>query len=487
MRQPWMMTCSDGATYMAGEGKPHPRGHGAFTRKLTTFVRERKTVSLAQALHSMTGLLGPGLLARRAAASSPKARTPTSSSSIPAALRDEATYQEPHRHASGMHCVLVNGTVAIDEGRPTHALAGVSLRREARTVLTVDLPDSLQAAIDGELARPAGGCARRGRRRRSPRRTRTAGRPPSPTTPGTRRISRCGCRRRTRPCARRSRGCPPTCSMASEACWTSARVRAPRHGPPSLPVPSLVDGTQVDRSRGVARDRRAPRRGGARGPPRRPRRNAWRDVASMREWPAADLVIGAYALAELSPRARARLVAAAWRATRAIAGAGRAGHAGRLRAHPRRRAPRCSRRARRIVAPCPHEGPCPMRTGARTGRLVPFRGAGAAHAPSSAAEGRQARLRGREVRVPRGVEGVRSRSRPQARVLRHPRIEKGRIALTLCTPDGAERKVVTRRDASWHAARKAELGRCLAHRPGVRPVLAALARGRDDASSSACT
>ena len=130
MRLPWMMTCSDGATYMAGEGKPHPRGHGAFTRKLTAFVRERKTLSLGQALHSMTGLsaqvfslTGRGVIAEGAHADLVVFD--------PAALRDEATYQEPHRHATGMHCVLVNGTFAIDEGRPTHALAGVPLRREA--------------------------------------------------------------------------------------------------------------------------------------------------------------------------------------------------------------------------------------------------------------------------------------------------------------------------------------------------------------------
>ena len=130
MRLPWMMTCSDGATYMAGEGKPHPRGHGAFTRKLTAFVRQRKTLSLDQALHSMTGLsaqvfslTGRGVIAEGAHADLVVFD--------PAALRDEATYQEPHRHATGMHCVLVNGTFAIDEGRPTHALAGLPLRREA--------------------------------------------------------------------------------------------------------------------------------------------------------------------------------------------------------------------------------------------------------------------------------------------------------------------------------------------------------------------
>lgn len=131
MRQPWMMTCSDGAIYLAGEGKPHPRGHGAFTRKLTTFVRERRTVTLPHALHSMTGLsadvcsiAGRGVIAEGAHADI--------AVFDPAALRDQASYQEPHRHAAGMSWVLVNGTIAVEEGRPTRALAGVSLRREAR-------------------------------------------------------------------------------------------------------------------------------------------------------------------------------------------------------------------------------------------------------------------------------------------------------------------------------------------------------------------
>lgn len=131
MRKPWMMTCSDGAIHLPGEGKPHPRGHGAFTRKLTRFVRERRTIPLEQALHSMTGLsadvfsiAGRGVLAEGAHADVVVFD--------PAALRDEATYEAPHRHAAGMSWVLVNGTPAIDEGRPTHALAGQLLRRETR-------------------------------------------------------------------------------------------------------------------------------------------------------------------------------------------------------------------------------------------------------------------------------------------------------------------------------------------------------------------
>jgi N-acyl-D-amino-acid deacylase len=131
MRQPWMMTCSDGATYLPGEGKPHPRGHGAFTRKLTAFVRDRGTITLPQALHSMTGLpaqvcaiTGRGRLVEGAHADVVVFD--------PAALRDQATYAEPHRHATGMDWVFVNGVPAIAEGRTTGALAGVSLRREAR-------------------------------------------------------------------------------------------------------------------------------------------------------------------------------------------------------------------------------------------------------------------------------------------------------------------------------------------------------------------
>ena len=34
-------------------GKPHPRNYGAFSRKLSRYVRERKTVGLEAAIRSM--------------------------------------------------------------------------------------------------------------------------------------------------------------------------------------------------------------------------------------------------------------------------------------------------------------------------------------------------------------------------------------------------------------------------------------------------
>ena len=55
MRQPWTMTSTDGFLAAPGEGF-HPRGNGTYARKIRRYVVERGTVSLSQAIHSMTGL-----------------------------------------------------------------------------------------------------------------------------------------------------------------------------------------------------------------------------------------------------------------------------------------------------------------------------------------------------------------------------------------------------------------------------------------------
>ena len=44
------------------------------------------------------------------------------------------------------------------------------------------------------------------------------------------------------------------------------------------------------------------------------------------------------------------------------------------------------------------------------------------------------------------------------RVLRHPRIEPGRITLSLCTQQGLEERTVTKKDLLWKQARKCEWG-----------------------------
>jgi N-acyl-D-aspartate/D-glutamate deacylase len=48
----------------------------------------------------------------------------------PAAVRDRATYSDPHRLAEGMFYVLVNGVVVVDGGVFTKARPGQVLRRQ---------------------------------------------------------------------------------------------------------------------------------------------------------------------------------------------------------------------------------------------------------------------------------------------------------------------------------------------------------------------
>jgi N-acyl-D-amino-acid deacylase len=89
MRQPWVMTCSDGS-----DG--HPRKYGTFPRKLRDYVFDKPVISLPFAIRSSTslpaqtlglkdrGLLKPGYFADVLVFD-------------PATIRDLATYESPTR------------------------------------------------------------------------------------------------------------------------------------------------------------------------------------------------------------------------------------------------------------------------------------------------------------------------------------------------------------------------------------------------------
>jgi len=128
MRQPWTMTCTDGDLTAPGDGKPHPRWYGAFARKLAVYVRQRRVVDLAAAVRSMTslpaqvfrlegrGVVRPGAFADLVVFD-------------PERITDRATYNAPQQLAEGMRYVLINGTIAIDDGNFTGATAGQSVVR----------------------------------------------------------------------------------------------------------------------------------------------------------------------------------------------------------------------------------------------------------------------------------------------------------------------------------------------------------------------
>ncbi len=126
MSQPWMMTSSDGSLWLPGEGHPHPRGFGAFPRRIRKYVMEEGVTTLEQAIHAMTalparvyGIEGRGVLEAGAVADVIVVDLER--------FRDTAEYDDPHGLAEGVEYSLVNGTLAIDEGRFTDALAGEAL------------------------------------------------------------------------------------------------------------------------------------------------------------------------------------------------------------------------------------------------------------------------------------------------------------------------------------------------------------------------
>ncbi len=128
MRQPWMMTSSDGSLWMPGEGHPHPRGFGAFPRRIRKYVLEEGITSLSAAIHAMTGLPariyeveGRGVIEAGSFADILVVDLDS--------FRDTATYDDPHGLAEGMIFALVNGTLAIDQGEFMGVLGGRVLQK----------------------------------------------------------------------------------------------------------------------------------------------------------------------------------------------------------------------------------------------------------------------------------------------------------------------------------------------------------------------
>jgi N-acyl-D-aspartate/D-glutamate deacylase len=128
MTQPWTMTCSDGELVALGVGVPHPRSYGPYPRKIRRYVVEEKVLTLEQAVHSMTGLPATVFRLRERGAIRVGAIADLAIFDL-AAVRDRATYTQPHQLSEGMKRVFVNGRLSLVDGRLTDVHAGRVLRR----------------------------------------------------------------------------------------------------------------------------------------------------------------------------------------------------------------------------------------------------------------------------------------------------------------------------------------------------------------------
>jgi N-acyl-D-amino-acid deacylase len=132
LAHPLGMVCSDGGAFapygpLSG-GSPHPRAYGSFPRVLGYYVRETGALSLARAVHKMTGMPAAKLGLRDRGLVRPGAFADLVAFD-PDTVADGATFETPHRHAVGIPHVVVNGRLTLRDGEQTGARAGRPIRR----------------------------------------------------------------------------------------------------------------------------------------------------------------------------------------------------------------------------------------------------------------------------------------------------------------------------------------------------------------------
>jgi N-acyl-D-aspartate/D-glutamate deacylase len=131
MRQPWVSVGIDAGARAADStitGKPHPRAYGSFPRILCRYVRERRVITLEDAVRKFTALPAARVgLADRGVVKAGMFADLTLFD--PDTVCDRATFEEPVQTSVGIRHVIVNGTPVLRNGTPTGARSGRGLRR----------------------------------------------------------------------------------------------------------------------------------------------------------------------------------------------------------------------------------------------------------------------------------------------------------------------------------------------------------------------
>ena len=131
LAHPRGMVASDGGSFAiegpTRSGSPHPRGLGTFPRVLGRYARDRKALTIAQAVHKMSafpasrirlqdrGRLAVGLAADVVVFDA-------------ATVADRATFEQPFAYPEGIRAVLVNGAIALRDGQRAARVTGRVLR-----------------------------------------------------------------------------------------------------------------------------------------------------------------------------------------------------------------------------------------------------------------------------------------------------------------------------------------------------------------------
>ncbi|HEV8291830.1 MAG TPA: amidohydrolase family protein, partial [Tepidisphaeraceae bacterium] len=127
MADPMVSVASDSGIRRYGSGAPHPRGYGTNARVLARYVREKKIISLPEAIRKMTsmparafrfddrGWIKEGYAADVVVFD-------------PKTVEDLATFEKPHQYPVGIDWVIVNGEIVCEHDGMTGKLPGKVIR-----------------------------------------------------------------------------------------------------------------------------------------------------------------------------------------------------------------------------------------------------------------------------------------------------------------------------------------------------------------------
>lgn len=107
---------------IASDGAPgHPRNAGTYSRVLAQYVREKKSITLIEAVRKMS-FMPAQMLERSTPEARRKGRMQEGADADivifdPQTISDRATFAKPMEPSEGVHYLLVGGTVLIDDGK----------------------------------------------------------------------------------------------------------------------------------------------------------------------------------------------------------------------------------------------------------------------------------------------------------------------------------------------------------------------------------
>lgn len=120
---PYASICSDGSL-----DSMHPRGRGAFTKVLREYVREKKILTLEEAVRKMTGLSAANMGIADRGAIRPGAYADLVLFD-PATVADRSTFEDPAALSVGIDTAWVNGIAVWQDGKATGTHPGRGIKR----------------------------------------------------------------------------------------------------------------------------------------------------------------------------------------------------------------------------------------------------------------------------------------------------------------------------------------------------------------------